>query len=264
MKRETLIWTLLLGAAGLWVLYRVLTGAMPHPFTAESVGVWIGAFFTLCLFSFLYRDNPFYKFAEHAFVGISAAYWMVVGFWTTVVQNLIGKLAPDFTRAHFVPGMKAQAQTDWFYLIPLVLGILLLWRLAPRGGWIGRWPLAFILGTTAGLRLIAYLEVDFMLQIERSIQPFLAYGGGEGGPTDFNVAESIRNVVTILGTLCALTYFFFSVEQKGVVGKVSRVGIWILMITFGAGFGYTVMGRVALLVGRLQFLFRDWLHVIAE
>ena len=34
--------------------------------------------------------------------------------------------------------------------IPLVFGIMLLWRLAPRGGWITRWPLSFIVGTFAG------------------------------------------------------------------------------------------------------------------
>jgi len=34
------------------------------------------------------------------------------------------------------------------------------------------------------------------------------------------------------------------------------------MITFGAAFGYTVMGRIALLAIRLEFLFDDWLWLI--
>ena len=34
------------------------------------------------------------------------------------------------------------------------------------------------------------------------------------------------------------------------------------MITFGAAFGYTVMGRIALLAGRFEFLFDDWLWLI--
>jgi hypothetical protein len=56
-----------------------------------------------------------------------------------------------------------------------------------------------------------------------------------------------------------LVYFFFSLEHKGVVGKTARVGVWFLMITFGAAFGFTVMGRITLLVGRFDFLFNDWL-----
>jgi len=35
-----------------------------------------------------------------------------------------------------------------------------------------------------------------------------------------------------------------------------------LMITFGAGFGYTVMARISLLVGRFRFLFSDWIHMV--
>ena len=53
-----------------------------------------------------------------------------------------------------------------------------------------------------------------------------------------------------------------AVLHKGIVGKTAKVGIWVLMITFGAGFGYTVMGRIALLAIRLEFLFDDWLWLI--
>jgi hypothetical protein len=71
-------------------------------------------------------------------------------------------------------------------------------------------------------------------------------------------------VVLVTGTLACLSYFFFSFEHKGALGRISRVGVWVLMITFGAGFGYTVMGRIALLAGRLEFLFDDWLWLIDQ
>ena len=62
--------------------------------------------------------------------------------------------------------------------------------------------------------------------------------------------------------MACLTYFFFSIEHKGVVGRTAKVGIWVLMITFGAGFAYTVMGRITLLTQRIEFLFGDWLRLI--
>jgi hypothetical protein len=68
----------------------------------------------------------------------------------------------------------------------------------------------------------------------------------------------------VFGLLAALIYFFFSVEHKGVMGKASKAGIWILMITFGAAFGYTVMGRIALLVGRMEYLFVDWTRLVVQ
>jgi len=43
---------------------------------------------------------------------------------------------------------------------------------------------------------------------------------------------------------------------------VSKVGIWFLMVSFGASFGYTIMGRLSLLIGRVQFLLDDWLHLM--
>ena len=71
----------------------------------DGVIAWTAGLMTLMIFSFLYKDNPFYKFAEHLFVGISAAYWMVVGFWSTIVPNLIGKLSPDLVRSWAMPGL---------------------------------------------------------------------------------------------------------------------------------------------------------------
>ena len=44
----------------------------------ELVGIWIAALLTLCIYSFLYRDNPFYRFAEHLFVGMSVGYGIVL------------------------------------------------------------------------------------------------------------------------------------------------------------------------------------------
>jgi len=42
---------------------------------------------------------------------------------------------------------------------------------------------------------------------------------------------------------------------------VSRFGIYVLMVSFGAAFGYTVMARISLLTGRFEFLL-DWMSNI--
>jgi hypothetical protein len=59
--------------------------------------------------------------------------------------------------------------------------------------------------------------------------------------------------------LSTLVYFYFSKEHKGALGATAKVGVWFIMISFGAHFGYTVMGRVSLLIGRVQFLIEDWI-----
>ena len=230
--------------------------AIPSP--SRTAGVWVAALFTLFIFSFLYRDNVLYKFAESIVVGVSAAYWMVVAFWTTIIPNLLGKLSPAWVRSWAMPGLSPEREETWYlYVVPLVLSVLLLWRLAPKGGWIARWPLAFIIGTTAGLKLVGFIHADFLGQIRGSIIPVIAMSSDS-----FDFWQTAKNVILLAGVLACLVYFFFSIEQRGVVGKVARSGIWVLMITFGAAFGYTVMGRIALLAIRVEFLLDDWLWLI--
>ena len=68
-----------------------------HP--SHDLSVWVGAFLTLCIFSFLYKDNPFYRFAEHLFVGVSAGYFIILNFWTVIVPNLWEPLKHSFAVA---------------------------------------------------------------------------------------------------------------------------------------------------------------------
>lgn len=221
----------------------------------SSFYVTFGAFLTLSILSFLYKDNIFYKAAEHLFVGVSAAYWMVMGFWNVLIPNLIGRIHPPAVRP-FIPAV-ADRPPDFYYLIPAILGIMLLMRLSPKGPWISRWALAFIVGTTAGLNFIRYMASDLLGQINSSMIPLIVIQNG-----GLDTLTTISNIVIFLGVFCGLIYFFFSKEHKGAFGLGSRIGIWILMVTFGAGFGYTVMARISLLVGRFRFLLGDWLGLL--
>lgn len=303
MKKETLIWLLifLLGGAGLvynaairdsgmakaYMTVRPLNPANPAagevygPATQKqfvqgepdvrfslprTIGIWLAAFFTLALFSFLYKDNPFYKVAESVFIGVSAAYYMVAGFWDVIVQNLLFELMPRVIGPWALPSVPIPAPpvtfldylSEFASVIPLILGIMLLWRLAPKGQWISRWPLAVIIGTMAGLRMVTYIQTDLLGQVSNTVLPLATFDAS--GSFDF--WQSLRNIGVVAGVLLCLTYFFFSVEHKGAVGRAARMGIWVLMITFGASFALTVMGRIALLSERIQFLLNDWLWLI--
>lgn len=283
MKQESKLWLVVCVLAGLLLVGRaVVTGAgtgysetvdgvtQPTTWTqaqlgfgeisfSRTVGIWTAALMTLAVFSFLYQDNVFYKLAEAVFIGVSAAYWMVVSFWTVLVPNLLGKLMPGFTQSWAMPGMSPVHDEHWMVnLVPLVLGVMLLWRLAPKGGWISRWPLAFIIGTTAGLKLVSFLQADFLSQIRESIKPLWV----QDANGSVLWMESSSNTILLISMLAALTYFFFSWEHKGAFGKVSRVGVLVLMITFGAAFANTVMARIALLGIRFEFLLDDWLWLV--
>ena len=252
-----------------WTTYNVVPDSQLTPELMEggtvslswsrTIGLWAAAIFTLFILSFLVGDNPAYKFAEAMVVGTSAGYVMVIGLWDVFVPNLLGKLAPGLVQSFALPGIEGSHQEFWWlYFIPAILIVMLLFQLMPSGGWISRWPIAFFIGITAGYRMIGYVEADLVAQIKAGIVPLVEFGG-DGG---FALWPTINAFLLTIATLAAMVYFFFSIEHKGLVGKTARVGIWFLMITFGASFGYTVMGRIALLAARLEFLFGKWLHFI--
>ncbi len=291
MQRETLIWTAVMVLGGLVLLVHAVRVGNGRVYVREvtvadvksgpvvhykgvppslhneadvslsvprTIGMWIAALCTLGIMSFVLGDNPLYKLMESIFVGVSAGYLMVAAFWDEIVQNLLKGLVPGPMRDSFLPGLEEGLNPDLTYLAPLAMSVMMLWRLSPKGAWIARWPLAFFIGATAGFRLVSYLEADFTQQINNTILPLIVYTADKS----FDVWGTIRNVLIVGGVLLGLVYFFFSVPHRGVVGGLARGGVWLLMITFGASFGYTVMGRIALLADRLQFLFDDWLWLI--
>ena len=204
------------------------------------VETWIAAFLTLCVFSFLYRDNPFYRFAEHLFVGAAAGYLLAVQYQNVILPNVWMPLTSG-TRTPL---------SITLAVIPSILGLLMLARLWDRMAGPARWAIAFYVGVYSGIAVPGYLQAQIFAQLSDAVKPFEPGWG------------AINSALILLGLLTVLAYFFFSAPHRGVHGLGARVGIWFLMIAFGASFGYTVMARVSLLISRVQFLLRDWLHLI--
>ena len=201
----------------------------------EIVGVWCAVLLTLSIFSYLYGDNPFYKAAEHIFVGVSAGYIFTITFWDTIWPNLFGRLFPTIVQAGF--------DFDASYIFPLILGVFMLFRLSKKYDWLSRISIAYIVGMMAGLKFYVFLNSNLLTQIKSSA---------------INLSGSylsiINELIVLIGVISGLVYFFFSKEHTGVVGKVSRIGVYFLMIKFGASFGFAVMGRISLLIGRFEEL----------
>ena len=200
----------------------------------EVLQVWIIAFFTLSLFSFLYKDNPFYKLAEHIFAGLSAGYYIGLVWHAVILQTMFDPMIKD---------------GKWWLFIPGLLGALMFSRFFKGYHWVSRFSLAFVMGTTAGIFLLSELHGKVMPQVQatmRSANPGQGFG------------ELLLSLIIIVGVVSTLLYFYFSKEHKGILGGVAKLGIWFIMVSFGAHFGYTVMARISLLIGRVQFLIHDW------
>jgi hypothetical protein len=211
----------------------------------QEIGVWIAAALTLCLYSFLYKDNPFYKFAEHLFVGVAQGYITA----RTYFDAFLPYVWTPLTEA--VGAGDAPAQPwEFVIVIPIGLGLLFFARFTKSHAWLTRLPLAFLIGTSAGISIPAILNAQIFDQVNATITGFDGLAG---------FGSVLKMMLVLVGVFTALTYFFFSVEHRGTVGWFSRVGIWFLMIGFGSAFGNTVMNRVMLLIQRAEFLIHDWM-----
>ena len=200
-------------------------------------GIWVASLFSLAIFSFLYRDNPVYKFAEHLLVGVSAGYYLVQYFFSAAYKKLWVPVFDNHEYALIVGG---------------VLGVMMFGRLAKRTEWISKYPVAFYVAAWAGYVIPSYLQVRVLKQAQSTMF----------NPLTMSAGEIMSALVLLVGVTTTLIYFYFSAEHKGSLRTISRIGITFLMIGFGATFGYNVMGRISLLIGRFQFLFIDWLGLI--
>jgi hypothetical protein len=202
------------------------------------IGTWVAATLTIAILSFLYKDNPLYKAAEHIYVGISAGFAVIYAWSFDVYPMLIEAFRNNLASRNYVEA--------WILAVPAFLGLLMLARSVPKLAWVSRWPIAFTIGIGSGLGLVASVQGYLLPQISATLRPLV----------------TVNNIVLYVGVISTLIYFYFSREHKGALGATSRVGIVFIMIAFGASFGYTVMARISLLIGRFYFLLHDWLSVI--
>lgn len=208
---------------------------------SSNIWVWIAALLSLAIFSYLYRDNPVFRFAEHLFTGLSVGY-MIVLMWNNYAYQYI-----------VIP----IGQQRWITLIPMALGMLYLFRFVPKLQHLMLIPIALSLGFWNGMAIPLTIEADLFKQIQGTMVNTSMFQS----PWDVH-RGLVVGLLVVLGVICTVLYFYFSREQKGPLKAASTVGIWFVMVGFGASFGYTVMARMSLLIGRIQFLLTEWIHLI--
>ncbi len=199
----------------------------------ETAGVAVAALLTLAIFSLLYRDNPLYRLAEHLLVGVSAGYYVVHYFNAAVIRKF------------WIPVVR---QGELWLLPGGILGLLMLLRLSRRAEWVSRYAIAFYVAAWSGYLIPSVIQERILAQIGGTLLPSV-------GST--SLWTLLGALFLLVGVTSILVYFYFSAEHRGLVGRVSRIGMTFLMVGFGASFGYTVMARVSLLIGRFQFLLQD-------
>ncbi|MGH9893666.1 MAG: hypothetical protein ACREA0_17100 [bacterium] len=203
------------------------------------LGAWVAAGLTLFILTFLYEDNPLFKLAEHLYVGVSVGYIIVKTYDTVIVRLIYQPIAEE---------------GQWSLLIPVGIGVLMLTRYVPKISWLSRIAFAFVVGVGTGMAIPRVISSYILKQVEDTVRPLVTMDAQTGLGFSWDLLDpssQLNAIILLLGVVSVLFYFFFSIEHRGAVGIAARTGILFLMISFGAAFGYTVMARMSLLIGRL-------------
>ncbi len=196
---------------------------------STDIWVWISSILSLCIFSFLWKDSA-YRMSQNIFLGIGAGHGLAIAFRS--LRNLL-----------FYPLFK---QKKISLIIPLVLVVLLYTKFIPKFEYLSRISLAFPIGLGAGIILRSTI-------------------GGQAFPTGSEHADalnSINNIIVVLGTFCVTYYFLFTVKPKKNTQFLGKIGVYLMMVTFGISFATSVAANTAIYLGFLQNIFGTWLGII--
>jgi hypothetical protein len=221
----------------------------------------LGGISTLAIFSFLWRENPLYRFFEHIFIGISVGWGVILGFrnflWPKVFAPILYLDAVQYPDGTFAA---PYATSNLLFIVPILFGSLIYFVYSKRHGWLAKLVIGFLLGLSGGTALEEFCNLGLPL-VFAAFVPLVVFKPIAPLASEVAISwgDSLSNFV-FLGTLfTVMYYFFFSLRGRSeVLTKISSGGRWLMMVCFGAYFGSTVMARMALLVERLQFLIHDW------
>ncbi len=239
-------------------------------FTYLGLKFTFGVIATIGLYTVLWRENKFYRFWEHVFLGLAAG-WALVILWTETLRpqwwnKMVGTIAEGGNIAE--PGF-------WAWAIMLPIGFAGYFVFSRKHSWVGRIPIGIIIGLWSGQQFDAWIQ-RFWPQLNASMVPLI--------PTDFGLvpyaapsetvlnatirqnvylSQAIGNLIATITLLSVLAYFLFGIELKSkFMQGTTKLGRYLLMVGFGAIFGSTVMMRFTLLIDRMYFIWIEWFQRI--
>lgn len=199
---------------------------------------------TLLVFSFLFGDNPVFRFTLALLVGTTTGYLLVM-----LIQQFIG------------PKLIHTLQSGGYQLaaIPIILCVLLMLRLIPRYSRLGNISMGFLVGTGAAVIIGGSIFGTLLPQLLASIRQFSSW---RSMASPEGIVKFLEGGLILFGTITSLMYFQFTQRQKPTPvvlqpnwgDRIRAVGKFFIVVTLGAVFAGVFSASITALVSRLAFL----------
>lgn len=182
------------------------------------------------MMSMLWKENPLFRFAQYSVIAVAGS--------TTIISAI-----ENIRTLAISPLLNG---TNYLVIIPIIGGILIFTNMLGRKyNWISKYPLGIILGAGTALALRGAIPSQILSQMQ------LIISKGSIGDS----FTTVGNLLFILTSITALTYFFFYFAHKNRVGKeAAKLGRFSVMLAFGAGFGSDLMMNIIFLTYVIMYV----------
>ncbi|MBN1963983.1 MAG: hypothetical protein JW910_05020 [Anaerolineae bacterium] len=216
------------------------------PETLDLIAGWASLVLTLLVFSYLLGDNALYRIAVHILVGVAAGYVAIVAVESVLIPWLNDTLLAD-QGSRDTGTMTALRVLG---TIPLLFGVLLLFKFSPGLAPIGNLGLAVLIGVGAAVAIVG--------AVAGTVIPLAREAGETLGDS------AVDGIVILIGVITTLMYFqYLAVEREGKVERprpfrpFSAIGQFFISLTLGALYAGAILTSLAVFsdVVRVQLQF---------
>lgn len=194
--------------------------------------------------TYLIGDNPAFRVAVYIFIGVSAGYAAAVAWHQVLYPRLV------------LPLLAGSLAERLLAFIPLVLGLLLLFKLTPRRANLGSPSMAFLVGVGAAVAIGGAVMGTLFPQIRASMNALNLSSAGQ-----YWLERLSEGVVMLIGTITTLVYFHYGAkatisgpDRGKLIQGLGWVGQIFIAITFGLLFSGVFVAAMTALIERLNFI----------
>lgn len=199
----------------------------------DQIGVLVSTILILCQLSLIAGDNFLFRWSTRVVIGFSVIHALIWGiYWSN--------------RYAIEPIM----QGELIWIIPLLLGLMMYTRLTKNYAWISKYPMGLQLGVGFGVVTVSMVRSQILDQIRMTI-------------TDITGATSayalLNGILVLIGTITVISFFFFTREHTGILGKSAYIGRIFIMSSIAVIWAGDYIWAMSMMAGQLQYLIKEFL-----
>jgi len=199
-----------------------------------QLGTVVSTIVILSQLSMIWKENVFFRWGTRVAVGFALVYTAFSNLWylNSRVYN------PVTTKGEFL------------WIIPVILGLMMYSRLSRKYAWLSKYPTSFQLGVGVGVTTVAMLRGQIIDQLGYTVRDIFQAGTS---------MELFNAIVVLIAVVTVISYFFFTREHTGLVGRSAYIGRVFIMASTAVLWAGDYIWAMAMIAGILSFLINDFI-----